>query len=285
MRFEICSRSVTALVATLVFASRTEVVRSEDYLVSLPEFMQHQYNDEYEVTPSISNIPYNGMLEKFLNMNNKAHRTLQYIDPNEVTPLDPQTVCEGYNNATNVTWKCECERYDKVAVLVNCTYLEPQCTDDETFCYVGYIETVIEARNPNITISNVTTSCFNITTSKPPEFVCVRIFPNESGNFTTIKSCGVEYNGTVCSSCEPCQPDPNSNTTNPNATHISINCCNVVTDKKQTCSSISENGATVAIFDFIEPGDEGKCSRSAEQLVHLWWFVSLITMSTMYFML
>lgn len=190
--------------------------------------------------------------------------------------LNPDSVCEGYNNATKGLLTCECQNYNGTkAVLINCTYDGDQCNEDQSFCYNGYITTIVEGRDPNITISNVTTSCTNVTTSPTPEFVCIRVFPNENGNYTTIDSCSAQYNGVTCNSCGPCVPaNITANGTSLNKTYITVNCCNVLQDKKQTCGSISTNGATIQQFDYVRPGDEGQCkSNSIRRTV--FWFATI----------
>jgi hypothetical protein len=224
---------------------------------------------------------HDGILNDMMDFNNQIHRILSR---RELSELNPVAVCESYNNATKGMLECECQQYTTEAVLVKCSYIAPQCNLNATFCFDGYIETMMEAGTDGNVVYNVTTSCSNITTSPTPEFVCIRIFPNESGNFTTIGSCSATYNNETCNSCSSCEPNPETmaNASLINNTHIAINCCNVVADKKQTCGSISENGATVQQFDPIEEGKEGQCTESSSLgAASLFWTssVSIILIS------
>ena len=123
-------------------------------------------------------------------------------------------------------------------------------------------------------------------------------FPNEYGNYSTIGSCSVLYNGELCSTCESCTPqpsDPNYNYTkdNVNDTTIHINCCNVQIDKIQTCAPISANGATIQQFDYVPIGEEGQCTSGAaaggssnkdRRTKKSWYFLIMMT-TTLYYII
>lgn len=199
-------------------------------------------------------------------------RTLQDINVTEDPILQtPAEVCEAFNNQTAGVLTCECSRFGTRETQVDCTYIVPQCSSDNSTCYAGTISQVINEDYK----ARVVTSCSTFTQSvaeTPDAETCIRVFPVTDGDFTTIKSCSATLQPTgaseptVCSSCSICAADDNtsmssrsnSSTTNPKVT---VNCCNVQTDAIQTCGPVdSRSGVAVPLYDIILPENMGMCT-------------------------
>jgi hypothetical protein len=211
------------------------------------------------------------------------HRHLQN------SPVSPEEVCAEFNNRneTNATQlDCTCRRYDERDTLVECDFMELSCNDDNSICYTGSFQLLLnETLN-----SKVVTTCSNRTVPvSPKDNTCIRIFPVAAGNYSEIESCSATYNDEVCNYCVACDKEPGVNMSS-----ITVNCCNVETDKVQTCGPVNENGATGTRFDFIAEEDQGKCEGDMDPpsygvhigsspvilvmtaiplLTTLWWFI------------
>lgn len=213
----------------------------------------------------------------------------------------PEEVCESYNNATAGILTCTCSRFGTKDTQVDCAYNVPQCNSDNTTCYVGSISQIL-----NIALqSRVVTTCtifiesFVETVPLNTE-LCIRVFPFEDGNYETISSCSASLQPAgsgssssddvqVCNSCTICEtPDTSSTdsknmTTNPN---ISFNCCNIITDIRQTCVPVSAtNGVAIPQYDTITPENQGTCASHADHtrttsrwIQMLYWLISTTLM-------
>jgi hypothetical protein len=214
-----------------------------------------------------------------------THRLLQseFVDAANANRTTPEEICEGYNNQTEIT--CSCSRYGKVDTLVDCSYREPLCFTDNTTCFTPTFSQVL---NANVE-SMVTTTCLNFTNGPAPGETCIRVFPMVNGTYNEIASCSAQFvplvNGTLaeatddnaCHSCTLCKL--------PNTTvrGISLDCCNVQVDLKQTCGQVAnESGASIPFFDTIPVDKQGQCKSGAGaaagtggMMTYLYYFVSL----------
>jgi hypothetical protein len=206
-----------------------------------PLWKQYQLSAEHRMQQAIVN-----------NAINFASETIR-----ELQSETPQEVCDNFNNQTAGVLTCNCQRFGKDETQVDCTYDAPQCSTDNVTCYTGSISQVLTVDLQ----ARVVTTCTTFTTSELPAETCIRIFPVSNGRFRQIGSCSVSYspNGmdapNFCGSCAQCA---SNNATN--ATEISINCCNLQTDLKQTCGPVSQDsGAAVPRWDEIPASQAGKC--------------------------
>jgi hypothetical protein len=183
----------------------------------------------------------------------------------------PQEVCVKYNNQTNGFYNCTCERFGTRDTQINCTYTTPQCNTDNTSCYIGSINQIINVAYQARVVTTCTTFIKSFRDTVPlNQELCINIFPTEYGKFQSIDSCFVSLqpiNTTdemkICSSCKVCPTDSSLinngiNTTNPN---ISFDCCNIITDIKQTCQPVSLlTGVAIPQYDDITKDNMGKCT-------------------------
>ena len=189
--------------------------------------------------------------------------------PRKLQDFTPEDVCAEFAKIKefNQTFSCECSQYG-VDVQVDCDYRDEQCNSDGSVCYLGSIQRILEldansdeGTNSTATVARVVTTCTRFTTDDDDSETCIRIFPITSGNFSTIKSCSVQYTPTagddfmVCSDCSPCETGQNDLAT------ISFSCCDVETDLKQTCGP-TQDGVAVPVFDIIPESEKGMCTSA-----------------------
>jgi hypothetical protein len=194
-------------------------------------------------------------------------------------PLNANLLCENLNEAAD-TWNCTCEEFGETDVRTVCELVVPFCDETNTTCITGSIERYFVPLQGDQTAVNATFSCTSFPTSDTPEAkTCIRVFPKAPGDFSEIASCSAQYQPdansepVTCASCESCQGNIDTsdgqNSTNATAS-ISLNCCNVATDVKQTCQPIQENGEAFPLWDEIPPDQKGQCSAA----IAIAWFTS-----------
>ena len=148
---------ITILFITLIIDN---VISVED----LPDFMLIDVNINNNIYNNPS-FPYEHeqFIQTFLNINNNIHKTIrdlslysnnelftnetqqQYQYQRNMANLDPIQICDSYNNATKGILTCECDLYEFVSIEINCTYDNIKCVNNNTFCYDGYISTIISS--------------------------------------------------------------------------------------------------------------------------------------------
>jgi hypothetical protein len=191
-------------------------------------------------------------------------------------PLSATILCEGLNEASSL-WNCTCEELGATDVKAVCELVLP--CESNTTCIAGSIEQYFVPLSASQAAVNATFSCISYPNSDTPEAkTCIRVFPKAPGDFSEIASCSAQYQPdantepVTCHSCESCQDTTNTNDgQNGTATaSISLNCCNVVTDLKQTCQPVQKTGATFPLWDEIPPDQKGQCSSASP----IAWFTS-----------
>jgi hypothetical protein len=196
-------------------------------------------------------------------------RILQETNVTDPILQTPAEVCAMFNNQTVGLLTCECSRFGTRETQVNCTYVVPLCSSDNSTCFTGSISQVINEDYK----ARVVTTCTNFTQSvakTPDAETCIRVFPTTDGNFSTIQSCSATFQPTgaskptVCSSCSVCAADDTSKSSRSNSTanpRITVNCCNVQTDAIQTCGPVDvQSGSAVPLYDIILPENMGTCT-------------------------
>jgi hypothetical protein len=217
------------------------------------------------------------------------YRTLQDTNTNSETNQTvlktPEEVCQEFNNQTVGILTCNCSRFGTRDTQVDCTYDSPQCSTDNSTCYIGSISQIL---NEEFDVRAVT-SCSTFTQSvveTPDAETCIRVFPIAVGNFSSIESCSASFKPTgsneakICASCSVCKADTMTTTTanSGNSTidpRITIDCCNLQADLKQTCGTVSA-GAAVPLFDMVTPENMGMCTSGSTTL-QFYWFTMMIS--------
>jgi hypothetical protein len=219
------------------------------------------------------------------------YRTLQDTNTNSGTNQTvlktPEEVCQDFNNQTVGILTCNCSRFGTRDTQVDCTYDSPQCSTDNSTCYTGSISQIL---NEEFDVRAVT-SCSTFTKSvveTPDAETCIRVFPIAVGNFSSIESCSASFKPTgsneakICASCSVCKTDAMTTTTanSGNSTvdpKITIDCCNLKTDLKQTCGAVSAmSGAAVPLFDMVTAENMGMCTSGSTTL-RFYWFTMMIS--------
>ena len=195
----------------------------------------------------------------------------------------PEVVCESYNNGTTASMlTCNCSRFGTRDTQVDCTYNTPQCNADNTTCYVGSISQILNVTLQSRAVTTCTTFIKSFVPSVPVQSeLCIRVYPFEDGNYETLLSCevslrsaediiaGNNIGGDVCNSCTICENPPSdassgsskNTTVNPN---ISFNCCNVISDIRQTCVPVSATyGVAIPQYDAVTSENQGRCTSHA----------------------
>jgi hypothetical protein len=163
----------------------------------------------------------------------------------------PEDVCAAYVQASNGALNCSCARYDKRDVKVNCNFVNQLCNAGNSSCFQQSLEILVDKDN----LVYSTKSCTNLSSAQAMN-TCITVVTGTPGLYNDSVTCDVTLNGKTCSSCSACAPN-GSNLT------ISWECCNVLTDKKQTCGYVSPQGATAPQFDVIPTDQQGKCKSGA----------------------
>lgn len=164
-------------------------------------------------------------------------------------------VCEQYNlqlsngNVTKQTMTCVCANLEESEIYVDCVYDEPSCNTDVennvTACIEGGFGLTLNSDGDHYK----TKSCFNVTTSEVPQNTCVEVVASAPKDFSIVQSCAATLNGEECNYCEICD----------GANKLTVDCCNVVDDKKQSkCSEATENGGFTPIYDVVDT--PGQCT-------------------------
>lgn len=206
--------------------------------------------------------------EQHLEQTLDLHRSLKDTDLRELLQFSdfdegytPEEICENFNNQTATTnLHCgECSQFSEAGETeVNCDFVEPVCSDDESVCYLGSIQRILNEDLETI----VVTTCTRFTTDETDSETCIRIFPTAPANFETLKSCSVMYTPTgdqprTCHSCSLCETGSDRG-----LPEIEFDCCNLQTDLKQSCNPTSD-GAAIPNFDRIPVEEEGVCVSGA----------------------
>ena len=164
-------------------------------------------------------------------------------------------VCEQYNlqlsnsNVTDQTMTCVCADLEQSEISVDCVYDEPSCNTDVennvTACIEGGFVLTLNADGDHYK----TKSCFNVTTSEVPQNTCVEVVAGAPKDFSIVESCAATLNGEECNYCEVCD----------GANKLTVDCCNVVDDKRQSeCSAATRNGGFTPIYDNVDT--PGQCT-------------------------
>ena len=180
----------------------------------------------------------------------------------------PESVCASFtaNQDFNQTFDCSCKSYG-VDVQMDCDYRQEQCNSDNSICYLGSIQRILELDPEAVEVqaesvpllARAVTTCTQFTTDDNESVTCIRIFPKNDGDFDEILSCSVQYSPTgedpqKCNECTLCGTDKISG-----LPEISFNCCNLETDLKQTCGP-TQDGVAVPVFDIIPESEMGMCT-------------------------
>lgn len=92
---------------------------------------------------------------------------------------------------------------------------------------------------------------------------CVEIQPKIPGFFNESIRCGASLNGKLCKGCSQCTASGNSLN---GSTTITVDCCNVVKDAKQTCGYVAaDSGFVLPVFD--APGTHKGCSGATRTTI------------------
>jgi hypothetical protein len=215
------------------------------------------------------------------------YRTLQDTNSgtNQTVLKTPDEVCQEFNNQTVGILTCNCSRFGTRDTQVDCTYDSPQCSTDNSTCYTGSISQIL---NEEFDVRAVT-SCSTFTQSvveTPDGETCIRVFPIAVGNFSSVESCSASFKPTgsneakICASCSVCKVDAMTTTTanSGNSTvdpRITVDCCNLKTDLKQTCGTVSA-GAAIPLFDMVTPEKMGMCT-SGSTTFRFYWFTTMLS--------
>jgi hypothetical protein len=182
----------------------------------------------------------------------------------------PEFVCATFtaDQGFNQTFDCRCESYG-VDVQMDCDYRQEQCNSDNSICYLGSIQRILELDPEAVEVqadtvpllARAVTTCTRFTTDDNESVTCIRIFPKKDGDFAELLSCTVQYSPTgedpqKCNECTLCGTGKQSG-----LPEISFNCCNRETDLKQTCGS-TQNGVAVPVFDIIPESEVGMCTSA-----------------------
>lgn len=158
--------------------------------------------------------------------------------------------CEKYNAELSNVMTCQCSRVEERDTLVNCTYIEPQCTD--VACFDGGIQIYQDLSGAPYRV----TTCTNITSSTATVDrlldTCVDVNGVPGTSMGEVESCSATLNGKKCNYCHPCA-----------ATNLTIDCCNVVQDTKQEeCLPVRPNGVVIPVFPAVAEDQAGQCKGS-----------------------
>jgi len=165
---------------------------------------------------------------------------------------------------------CECESFDD-DVKILCGYASVVCNSDNSTCYTGTIEQILTedtdipvGTNETTFLQRVVTACTQFTTDDNESETCVRVFPVEDGDFTSLDSCSVLYSpdGSEPKLCASCTVEDPTCTGESGFPEISWDCCNLQTDQKQTCGPVSQ-GVAIPYFDVIPENKKGMCTSGA----------------------
>lgn len=188
-----------------------------------------------------------------------------------------ENICQQFNDQLAGIMTCTCVRHGTAGKRIDCVFDGPQCDANQTLCYTGSITEYLNEDNA----SRAKETCSRYSTKGDAE-TCILVFPAALGNYTTLERCEAKYSPTgvdaaPCHSCTVCMEEEEENeeqnavidgATDPAEVQrmlkISLDCCNLQTDLKQTCNPIS-NGLALPWFDEIDDEEEGQCESVATQ--------------------
>lgn len=186
-----------------------------------------------------------------------------------------ESICAKYNEELAGIMTCTCARHGTRGKQVNCIFDAPQCDANQTLCYSG---SVVEFLDHNNT-SRAKETCSQYDTTGPAS-TCILVFPHVVGNYTLLERCEAKYSPTgvdalPCHSCSVCEEEEDEGDAPDSVVdgdgvavvlssrtmlEISLDCCNLQPDLRQTCVAIND-GLALPWFDPIE--EEGQCVSAA----------------------